>query len=90
MKQYHDDQKNFGNNILLLRKLYGLSQKQMAGIMQVSVYCEQKAEKGIFANSLRAEALVNLSRYFRLRPSAFFGPAEQWGIAQEKHEKNSK
>lgn len=75
-----DDQKNFGNNIRLLRKVHRLSQKEMACIMGVSVYCVRKAEQGIFTASLHIEALVNLSRHFRLPPSIFLAPPEDWSM----------
>ncbi len=74
------DQKNFGNNIRLLRKVHRLSQKEMATIMGVSVYCVRKAEQGVFAASLHIDALVNLSKHFRLRPSIFLAPPEDWSI----------
>ena len=63
-----------------MRKVHRLSQKEMAKIMGVSVYCVRKAEQGIFTKSLPTEALVNLSGYFHLRPSMFFAPREEWTV----------
>ena len=76
----NNDQKCFGENIFLLRKVHRLSQKELAKIMGVSVYCVRKAEQGVFANSLCADALVNLSRHFRLRISTLLAPQEEWNI----------
>lgn len=80
MEQKNNEQKNFGENIRLLRKAHRLSQKEMAKIMGTSVYCVRKAEQGIFVRSFYADAFVDLSRHFHLRPSVFFTPQEEWDI----------
>ena len=85
MENGNNDQKTFGDNLFLLRKVHRLSQKEMAQIMGVSVYCVRKAEQGIFAQSLTAQALVNLSRHFHIRPSSFFLPASQWSVRMLTH-----
>lgn len=80
MGQYNDDQKIFGGNLYLLRKVHRLSQKEVANIMGVSIYCVRKAEQGVFTNSLHMDAIINLSRHFRMRPSLLFAPREQWTV----------
>ena len=85
MENGNNDQKTFGDNLFLLRKVHRLSQKEMAKIMGVSVYCVRKAEQGIFAQSLTAQAHVNLSRHFHIRPSSFFLPASQWSVRMLTH-----
>lgn len=81
MNQNKSDQKIFGENIRLLRKVHRLSQKQMASIANISVYCLQKAEQGVFTNSLGSDAIINLSRHFHLHPSMLFAPSEKWTIS---------
>ena len=85
MENGNNDQKTFGDNLFLLRKVHRLSQKEMAKIMGVSVYCVRKAEQGIFAQSLTAQVLVNLSRHFHIRPSSFFLHASQWSVRMLTH-----
>ena len=70
----------FAEDLRFLRVVYRLSQKELAKIMDVSVYCVRKAEKGIFANSLHINALANLSNFFQLPCSLFLTPLAQWGI----------
>lgn len=71
----------FAENLRFLRIVYQLSQKELAKIMDVSVYCVKKAESGVFANSLHIDALANLSRFFHLPCAFFFTPLAQWGIS---------
>jgi len=80
MEHCNDDQKNFAHNLFILRKVHRLSRKEMAKIMGVSVYCVKKAEQGVFARSLSAESLVNLSEHFHIRSSSFFEPVAQWSV----------
>ena len=80
-----------GNNNLCGQKVKALreklspktSQKKLADMLQimgVSIYCERKAEQGVFPSSLHADALLALSHYFHLRPSTFFAPTEEWCV----------
>ena len=71
----------FAENLRFLRIVYRLSQKELAKIMDVSVYCVRKAESGVFANSLHIDALVYLSNFFHLPCALFFTPLAQWGIS---------
>ena len=74
MEHSNDEKRIFGDNIRLLRKVRRLSQKELAQIMGVSIYCVRKAEQAIITNSLCVDALINLSRHFHLRPSTPFSP----------------
>lgn len=85
MKDNSEDAKSFGDNLRLLRKVHRLSQKDMAKIMGVSIYCVRKAEQGVFPPSLHADALLALSHYFHLRPSTFFAPTEEWCVDMLLH-----
>lgn len=90
MEQHDNEQKNFGENVYLLRKAHRLSQKEMAQIMGVSLYCQRKAEQGIFTNSLYMDALEKLCRYFSLRPADLFMPKEMWSMELLMHGRKKK
>lgn len=68
------DSEIFGENIRFLRKAHGLTQKQMAQIMGISLYCLQKTEQGFFPNSLYMDALLRTARHFHLHPALLFTP----------------
>ena len=72
----NNDRENFGNNLIKLRKTHKLTQKQMAQIMDCSVYCLRKAEQGIFVRTLYVDSVENLCRYFHISPCALFSPPE--------------
>ena len=69
-----------GENIRILRKVHRLSQRQMAAIAGISVYCLRKTEQGILPNSLCADALIRISRHFHLRPATLFASQEDYNI----------
>lgn len=73
-----DDRKIFGENLRFLRKKNHLTQKQMASLLHVSTYCIQKAEHGIFVNSLYIDTLLDISRQFHIRITLLFKPWEEW------------
>lgn len=73
-----DDRVIFGNNLRFLRKKHGLTQKQLAKLLNVSTYCIQKAEQGIFADSLYVDTLWNICRQFHLPIITLFTPHDQW------------
>lgn len=61
-------------NITLLRKLNRITQKQMAALMEVSVYCVRKTEQGQLSSGLSTDAILRLGKYFNLNPSVLFAP----------------
>ena len=68
------DSEIFGENIRLLRKAHGLSQKQMAKIMGITLYCFRKTEQGFFPNSLTMDAALRVARHFHMPPALLFTP----------------
>lgn len=70
--QYCDEKEIFGKNLIKLRKIHGLTQKQMAQIMGCSIYCLRKAERGVFAQTLYIDNIENLCRNFQISPSDLF------------------
>lgn len=88
--QHNEDQENFRKNLIILRKIHGLTQKQMAQLMGCSLYCVRKAEQGIFAQTLYIDSIDNLCRSFHLTPSALFSPPQQWCASLLKKEDLSK
>ena len=76
--QHSDDRENFRRNLIILRKMHGLTQKQMAQIMDCSLYCLRKAEQGIFVRTLYIDSVENLCRYFHISPYALFSPLQAW------------
>ena len=70
--QYCDEKEIFGKNLIKLRKIHGLTQKQMAQIMGCSLYCLHKAERGVFAQTLYIDNIENLCRNFQISPSDLF------------------
>ena len=67
---------NFCRNIVCLRKKYGLTQNQMAQIMEVSVYSVRLLERGILPKHLPYTVLYPLCDHFNLPADAFFVPME--------------
>ena len=74
------DYEILAENIRILRKVHRLSQKQMAAIAEISVYCLRKTEQGTLPYSLCVDALIRISRHFHLRPATLFAPQEDWNI----------
>lgn len=73
-----NDLQIFCDNILFLRKVHRLSQRQLAKIMGISVYCLRKLEQGMMPGSFGSDAILLAARHFHLRPARLFTPREQW------------
>lgn len=73
-----DDIRIFGENLRFLRKKNRLTQKQLAKLLNVSTYCIQKAEQGIFVDSLYIDTLWDICRQFHLPITTLFTPQETW------------
>ena len=76
--QYCEDRDNFRKNLIILQKMYNLTQKQMAQIMGCSLYCLRKAEQGIFVQTLYIDHIEKLCRHFQIHASALFAPPQIW------------
>ena len=64
---FDDWEKSFAHNFLLLRRENGLTQKQMAEKLKISVYAVQKIERGAVPKRLGAYVLVNIYHTFGVR-----------------------
>lgn len=60
----------FCENIRYLRKIYGLSQKEMARRLKISVYMLRLIEKGKLSPHLSYKVLYTIEDVFGLSPSA--------------------
>ena len=63
---------NFINNIAYLRKKYGLSKKEMADVLNISIYALNKIEKGELSKKLSVEIIFNLQKHFKISPEKQF------------------
>ena len=63
---------NFCRNVLYLRKKHGLTQVQMAKIMNVGVGTVRLLERGVLPPRLSADVLWRLHDYFHLSVSQLF------------------
>lgn len=66
----------FCRNIAILRKVHGLTQKEMAKLMGVSVYCVRKLERGVIPERLRIDVIYPLCRQFGMNPASIFKPLD--------------
>jgi len=71
-KNIKDEINNFINNIAYLRKKNGLSKKEMANVLNISVYVLNKIEKGELPKKLSVEIVFNLQKYFKISPEKQF------------------
>lgn len=71
-KNIKDERNNFINNIAYLRKKNGLSKKEMANVLNISVYVLNKIEKGELPKKLSVEIVFNLQKYFKISPEKQF------------------
>lgn len=60
----------FCENIRYLRKIYGLSQKEMARRLNISVYMLRLIEKRVLSPRLSYKVLYTIEDVFGLSPSA--------------------
>lgn len=69
---------DFCRNIRCLRKIYRLTQKQMAEILGCSVRSVSMLEHGKLPEMLGASVILRASRYFHISSSELFVPIENW------------
>lgn len=81
MESKNRDAEIFGENLYFLRKVHRLSQREMAKIAGISLYCLRKAEQGIFTDTLGTDSIIRISRHFHLRPATLFTPQSKWNIS---------
>lgn len=65
------------DNIKYLRIKNGYTKHEMAKILQVSMYCFRKIEKGILPPSLDVTVLFRISTHFRVPPAKLFSQIEE-------------
>ena len=56
----------FIHNVSSIRKKYGLTQKEMAKIMHISISSLSRLEKGMIPKKMMLEAVFCLSDYFNI------------------------
>jgi len=71
-KNINDDINNFINNIAYLRKKSGLSKKEMATVLNISIYALNKIERGELPEKLSVEIVFNLQKHFKISPEKQF------------------
>ena len=71
-KYIKDEINNFINNISYLRKKNGLSKKEMANVLNISVYALNEIEKGKFPKKLSIEIIFKLQKHFKISPKKQF------------------
>ena len=71
-KNINNEIKNFINNIAYLRKKNGLSKKEMATILNISIYALNKIERGELPPKLSIEIIFNLQKHFKILPEKQF------------------
>ena len=84
----HSDVEVLCSNVTLLRKLNRMTQKQMAELMEVSVYCVRKVERGELPPMFGVRQIFHLSRHFGLHPSEFFSPITKLSALMKTEKRN--
>ncbi len=64
----NDEINNFINNIAYLRKKKGLSKKEMANVLNISIYALNKIERGELPKKISVEIIFNLQKNFKISP----------------------
>lgn len=67
-----DEIKNLANNIVRIRKEYGLSKKEMAKILGISIESLRKIEKGEIPLKMSVEVIFEIYDYFGITPKELF------------------
>ena len=68
-KETDRELKIFMKNVAWLRKTNGLTKREMAEILGISVYSLNKIEKGVFPPRTRVDIVVAIHRRFGIGPS---------------------
>lgn len=67
------ESENFTHNVAVLRKKAGLSRREMAETLGVSVYCITKLEHGEIPPTLTLEIVFQIYEVFHVHPKEQFG-----------------
>ena len=71
-EQKETEIEQFLENIISLRKHYGLSKKRMAQILGIGMGNYNKIEQGIFPKRLTTDVIFNITKYLKIPPAALF------------------
>ncbi len=71
-KYINDEINNFINNIAFLREKNGLSKKERANVLNISIYTLNKIERGELPEKLSVEIVFNLQKHFKISPEKQF------------------
>ena len=71
-KNINDEISNFTNNIAYLRKKNGLSKKEMAKALNISIYALNKMERGDIPKRISVDIIFNLQKQFKISPEKQF------------------
>ncbi len=63
-KNINDEINNFIKNVAYLRKKSGLSKKEMANVLNISIYTLNKIERGELPQKISVEIVFNLQKHF--------------------------
>ena len=72
-----DELEVFCKNVYFLRKKNGLTQREMAKLLNISVYSLGRIEKGIVPENLGCEMLFHLTVKFHVKMKELFEPLEK-------------
>lgn len=64
-----NDYQIFMFNVVYLRKLHGLSKRQMAKVMGIGVKSLNKIERGEFPPRLKINVILDTCRFFQIKPA---------------------
>lgn len=68
-KNTNGELENIIYNIKWLRKHYGLSKKEMAELLNISIYSINKLEKGILPPRLKVDVIFAVWKHFGVSPT---------------------
>ncbi len=71
-KSINDEINNFVNNIAYLRKKEGLSKKEMANALNISIDALNKIERGELPERSSIEIIFHLQKRFKISPANQF------------------
>ncbi len=71
-KNINDEIDNFMNSIAYLRKKNWFSKKEMANVLNISIYSLNRIERGELPEKLSVEIVFNLQKHFKISPEKQF------------------
>ncbi len=74
MKKINEKQlQNFTYNMKFIRESNSLSKKEMAKILNISIYSLNKLEKGNIPKNLPVDIIFAVMHHFKISPAQLFG-----------------